>query len=622
MSTEDGIDPAAATPQDRSIQEAPAASAEASYAGEAEAADITVEATLESAAKAGKRFRLLAAAERFPRPGLGRLFARRFARSGKAGAEAMPENQATADGPAEVKAEVTAEATADGPAEVKAEVTAEATAEVTAQPVAEVTAEAGAAPSPRRRSRLVATALSFLWPGLGQLYARRFITAALFTLPLIVGLVWLVALLVIDWEGLVLWFGASLLDTSFCLSLVAGAVLFGLWRLASMAHAFLTAGPVRRPRRMEAGVLAVLLLVVVAVHAEAAYYAWSFYTFDVDVSNNVLADSKPTETPSATATPSPTPTPLPWQPGSSFEAATPAPDPTVEPPASHHITMMLAGLDWLPGRRGGQYDALMLVSLDTDTNKVVMVSFPRDTAYFDYYWGGRTGVNTKINNFANLVERNQIHAPAPPAGMPMSKYKFVVLGNELGYLAGIKVDYYAVIDMQGFINLVDVAGGVCFTVPKAVVDPSQHTSIGAGYQCMSGTTALKYARSRHGSNDYQRANRQQLVIAALARKIASTSGIARLPRLLSLGSKIIQTNFPLNTAKDYVGTIRKIGAGDITNCVLGPPYDYHPATSLSRGAWTSRLLIPKVANLSVYLYGTDSRYYGMEGVVPAPCPKL
>jgi LCP family protein required for cell wall assembly len=604
MSMEDGGNPTAASPHDPSSKEGPVAPLEASDAARPEPAETASAATAEVAEveavaadtgtpAPGRRARLLAALSS-PWHGLGRLHAGRFVRA-----------RSAAGTPAESTADIAAPAAAD--------LTAEAVGDETPPESPSDTAAEGAAPAPRRRSRLLAAVLSFLWPGLGQLYARRFITAVIFALPLIVGLAWLIALLMIDWEGLVLWFGASLLDTAFCVSLIVGAIVLGLWRLASMAHAFLTAGPIRRPRRIEAGVLATLLLVVVAVHAEAAYYAWSFYTFDVDVSNNVLADSNPTEAPSATAVPTPTPTPLPWQPGSSFEAATPAPDPTVEPPASHHITMMLAGLDWLPGRRGGQYDALMLVSLDTDTNKVVMVSFPRDTAYFDYYWGGRTGVNTKINNFANLVERRQIKAPDP---------KFVALGNELGFLAGIKVDYYAVIDMAGFQSLVDLAGGVCLTVPKAVVDPSQHTSIGAGYQCMNGKTALKYARSRHGSNDYQRANRQQLLIAALARRIASTSGIARLPKLLSLGSKIIQTNFPLNTAKDYVGFIRKIGGGDITNCVLGPPYDYHPATSLSRGAWTSRLLIPKVANLSVYLYGTDSRYYGMEGVVPGPCPKL
>lgn len=467
----------------------------------------------------------------------------------------------------------------------------------------------GEASSPKARSRLVAALLSFLFPGLGQLYARRLVSAAVFAVPVLLAAVWLV----LQFANGIYWFGASFFDDSFALTIAVGAAILGFWRLAAMIHAYATAGPLRRPRAVESGLLAVLLVAVVGVHAEAAYYAWSFYSFDVDVAKNVLVDDNPTAGPTLASTPSPTPTPVEWQPGGSYAPPEPTPEITPEPAVSHRVTIMLAGLDWLPGRHGGQYDGLMLVSLDKDTNKVAMISIPRDTAYFDYYWGGQAGVNTKINNFANLVERGQIRAPDP---------KFTALANELGYLVGVKVDYYAVIDMQGFINLVDVAGGVCVYNPKAINDPSQHTYIGSGNVCMKGATALKYARSRHnGGSDYVRAGRQQALIAALAKKIASPSGIGRLPNLLSLASKIVQTNFPLKTAKDYAALIRQVGTDDITKCVLGPPYDYHPAASLSRGAWTSRLKLSRVAGLSVELFGTDSRYYGMEGVVPAPCPQ-
>ena len=466
---------------------------------------------------------------------------------------------------------------------------------------------------PRAPSRLAAAVLSFLWPGLGELYLRRRISAALFALPVVLVLGWLCYQFLND-RGI--WFALAMLDSSFAIAVVIVTIALCALRIASMAHAYLLAGPRRRPKVIETSILLALLVTVVAVHAEIAYLASAVYQFDRDIAQNQLQQS---DVPTGTATPFPSATATP---SVSVAPWTPEPTVTPEPHKSHHLTIMLAGLDWLPGRSGGQYDALMLVSLDTDSHKVSMVSFPRDTANFDFYWGGRAGINTKINNFANLVERNQIHAPAPPQGMPMSQYKFVVLGNELGYLAGIKVDYYAVIDMQGFINLVDSAGGVCLTVPKAVNDKSQNTFIGAGYQCMSGKTALKYARSRHGSNDYQRAYRQQLLIEALARKLATPSGLTRLPKLLSLASKIVQTNFPLNTAKDYAALIRQVGTSDVTQCVLGPPYDYHPATTLTKGAWTSRLIIYNVAPVSVYLFGDDSRYYGMEGIVPKACNKL
>jgi LCP family protein required for cell wall assembly len=475
-------------------------------------------------------------------------------------------------------------------------------------------AHAPARTGQRGRSPLAAAVLSFVWPGLGQVYAGRLIYAALFAVPVLAVFGWLAYQWLSDGG---IWFGLAMLDSAFAISVVLVTLAMCVWRVAAMVHAYLVAAPRRRPRVVESGLIAVLLVAVVLAHSGVAYLALSVYQFDVDIANNQLEPSAGPTT-QATATPSPTATAT-LVPGASETPAEPTPSPTAEPKKSHHLTIALAGLDWLPGRHGGQYDALMLVSIDTDTHKVAMVSFPRDTAYFDYYWGGRTGINTKLNNFANLVERDQIHAPTPPAGTKMSQYKFVVLGNEMGYLAGIKVDYYAVIDMQGFINLVDTAGGVCINVPRGIADKSQNTYIGAGYQCMNGKTALKYARSRHGSNDYMRAGRQQDLIEALARKIASPSGIGRLPKLLSLASKIVQTNFPMSTAKDYAYLIRQVGKNDVTQCVLGPPYSYHPAASLTKGAWTARLKLYNVAQLSVYLFGDDSRYYGMEGITPVPC---
>ena len=138
---------------------------------------------------------------------------------------------------------------------------------------------------------------------------------------------------------------------------------------------------------------------------------------------------------------------------------------------------------------------------------------------------------------------------------------------------------------------------------------------------MDGATTLKYVRSREGAGDtdYSRARRQQDVLIALARKLTSPTGIGYIAAVLGVAGKAVQTNFPLNTAKNFVTTIRLIGAGDITNCVLGPPYSYHPAATLTKGAWTARLKLALVAGLSVELFGTDSRYYGMQGIVPAPC---
>ncbi|MGD0861464.1 MAG: hypothetical protein ABSA21_01715 [Candidatus Limnocylindrales bacterium] len=152
------------------------------------------------------------------------------------------------------------------------------------------------------RSRLVAAVLSFVWPGLGQLYSRRRVAAAVFAVPVVLAAVWLVLQLT---NGLD-YFGASFLDNSFA--------------LASMIHAYAVAGPRRRPGVVDTAVIGILLVVVVAVHGFAADLALAAYNFDNEVASNQLIPDEPTPAPTGSATAPATASPSPtaaWTPPSS-----------------------------------------------------------------------------------------------------------------------------------------------------------------------------------------------------------------------------------------------------------------------------------------------------------------
>jgi hypothetical protein len=119
------------------------------------------------------------------------------------------------------------------------------------------------------------------------------------------------------------------------------------------------------------------------------------------------------------------------------------------------------------------------------------------------------------------------------------------------------------------------------------------------------------------TSDYARSSRQQQVLVALARKVVTPEVIPQLPELLSLAGTTIATDFPMKNARNFVTAFRRVDAP--TECVLGPPYSYHPDTSTTGGTWISRLDMDRVAGLSVYLFGQESLYFGRPGVVPAPC---
>jgi hypothetical protein len=100
-------------------------------------------------------------------------------------------------------------------------------------------------------------------------------------------------------------------------------------------------------------------------------------------------------------------------------------------------------------------------------------------------------------------------------------------------------------------------------------------------------------------------------------KMLSATGISRLGSILSEAGRDISTDFPLNTARNYVSAVQRIST--IESCVLGPPYSVHPDPSTSGGKWVTNLDMARVANLSVHLFGEDSTYYGQPGVTPASC---
>jgi hypothetical protein len=164
---------------------------------------------------------------------------------------------------------------------------------------------------------------------------------------------------------------------------------------------------------------------------------------------------------------------------------------------------------------------------------------------------------------------------------------------------------------------VDLVGGVNISNPRALNDPFTCTIVPKGPVHLDGSQALRYVRSRESTNDYYRAGRQQIVMMALRSKLATPAILPQLGSLLDVAGKSIATNFPLKNAKDYVNLAQHVTT--ISHCVLGPPYNYHPPSSTTGGSWTSRLKLDRVANLSEYLFGKDSRYHGLPGVTAAAC---
>jgi polyisoprenyl-teichoic acid--peptidoglycan teichoic acid transferase len=450
------------------------------------------------------------------------------------------------------------------------------------------------------RSPSVAALLSFVWPGLGQLYAGKRRLAAIFAIP--VFLLLIVVLYQLRQGGLV--FATRFIDPSYALLGLAVVLALGAWRLAAVIQPFVAGERGRSARTIERAAMVVLVALIVITHGYVGYILADSYNAEQQIFTgaNHFADLT-TPAPSANA-------------GVSFDI-TPSPSPTATTAQPGRVTMLFTGMDAAPGastsgRSDVHYDSIMVVSFDPRSNTIQMVSIPREVAGFKFYFGGRDSYGTEITYMPKMISRGSIKSPDSP---------YMTLVNEVQYLVGVHIDYWAIMNLTGFTKMVDAVGGIDINVPSPIddylydwTDGTYGVHIAAGQQHLNGRYALAYARDRKcvGCNDYKRAARQQVVMRALLSKMSQPGQMLNLSTIISeVGASVqVSSNFKASMVPDYVAAALNVPSSGFSNIVLGPPYTSGVPKSLNGGADSICLNMAMTAAESIKLFGADSLYYG------------
>lgn len=211
---------------------------------------------------------------------------------------------------------------------------------------------------------------------------------------------------------------------------------------------------------------------------------------------------------------------------------------------------------------GARTDTIILASIDTETGKTTLFSLPRQTQRMPFpegsdlaaVWpyGFSNGVADNPDYFLN-AEYNNVPALAPqaiPAGV--QDPGAWVLKESVGAALGLDVDYYAMVNMDGFVEFIDALGGVTVNISTPVpvggvstthTPPDRWLSPGPD-QHLGGNDALWYARGRYGTTDYERMSRQRCVIRAVASQADPYTVLSNYEALTKAGSNIIETDVP------------------------------------------------------------------------------
>jgi LCP family protein required for cell wall assembly len=266
---------------------------------------------------------------------------------------------------------------------------------------------------------------------------------------------------------------------------------------------------------------------------------------------------------------------------------------------NERFTVLLMGMDKRPGEFGAAFrtDTMILISLDPKTNQVGMLSIPRDL-FVDVPGYGLQSINTAYGT-------GELEGPGggPLLAMRTVQYNF-----------GIAVNEYIVVDFNTFIRVIDLIGGIHVEVLYDIYDPEYPDMnygydpfyITEGWHEMDGATALKYARSRHGSDDIDRGRRQQQVLYAIRDKVTAANMIPKLAaESFTLWAELkdgIQTGLSLDQILELAWWVNGIPSSSYKNGVVDWEY-VRPIRYQSRD-----ILIPerdKLPGLMVEIFGPD-----------------
>jgi LCP family protein required for cell wall assembly len=482
---------------------------------------------------------------------------------------------------------------------------------------------------PRGRSPFVAAFLSLLFPGLGHAYAGAQQRALGFAAPpiLVAALVAGVALRAQPTQLIAFVLTPWVLPGVFVLNL--GLLLYRLVAIvdAYRVTAYLNAvelsggGRVGRPRVVlnpisVGGLLAVILVMSGAHVVVARYDLIAMGALDdpcmflsQDTTGTANCDSA---TPSPGGSAGPTDEPI--------DSATPAatapppqgsdlPNATIPPwNGTERLNILLIGSDQRPNEGTYNTDTLIVVSIDPTTGQVAMFSLPRDSTDIplppgrlaDAYPGGVyprkiNALFTEVRNRADLV-----------AGTNRTR-GYNALKEVLGNLYQLDIKYFVEVNFDGFKQVVDALGGVTINVQVPVLDESYPSDTGrlsrvyipAGIQHMTGAQALVYARSRHGSDDFDRGYRQQRVLTSLREQADIANLIPRISDLLAAVKATVRTDIPQDQLAKLAGLAGSVDTKNIRSYVFSyprygtqtppgvSPYKYLPNVAKIRAAVAS-----------------------------------
>ena len=390
----------------------------------------------------------------------------------------------------------------------------------------------------------VASLLSALIPGVGHVYAGdRDRGVRLIGIDVALVVLFGISVLFFQTEVLKVW--ASL--PSLSLVMVGNLVLLSYRGWAAYDAFQMVEGPSSATSKGLAVVLgAVVWLVVLMPHAAVGYYNIVQYSL---ISEVFAASPGPVTATADTGT---------GDTSSGSISGTTIPQTAIWD-GLERLNILLMGSDVGAGREGVRTDTMIVMSIDPETGDTAMISLPRNFSGIDLPEG--YGVwdcdcfPQLLNDLFLVATKNPDWFPG--AGEPGPR----AIKTTIGHLLDLEIHYYALVNLDGFIGIVDALGGVDIEVPNTIIDETyphedgvtiESVTIEEGPQHLDGHLALAYARIRRHADDFARMNRQRCVLGAVMAQSSPIELLSSYGAIAEVLKETLLTDIPQDRLVDFI----------------------------------------------------------------------
>ena len=240
--------------------------------------------------------------------------------------------------------------------------------------------------------------------------------------------------------------------------------------------------------------------------------------------------------------------------------------------------VLLMGGDSGAGRWGLRPDSMTVASIDADTGKTVLISLPRNMQNFPFAEGSvmaeqfPDGFDEEGMYLNGLATWALDHA-ALFKGSKNPGVDATIMGVE--GITGLKMNYWAMVNLEGFKDLVDAVGGVELNVRQAIpvglpwekgfhyIDPGKRT--------LNGHDTLWFARAREGSDDYSRMARQKCVMSAMLQQVSPQVALRNFEKIAGASEAMVSTDIPRGEVDRFVDLALRAKSQKIATLSLVPP---------------------------------------------------